>query len=277
MATRGRGTSSWPSLFAGSARGPGPDVPTKVRNSFWPEPQFTQDMRRCRLNSAPDARHQYTSNVLTTAKYEPRAMFLPWVLWEQFRRIGNLYFVLISALQARQADAQRARQADAQRAGCPYCEIAALLLTRACSVRQVFTDLSPTGSYTTLAPLVFVVSLSVLREAVEESRRKKADTLVNQQPCRVMRGGSVVQSRWRDLVVGDNVQVLQLALAGIRPCHEDHHVHAARLCWPRRAPTCQRPVLRLAGRCRTARKYLPTWCCSPAAGSVRSFDLLTAN
>eukprot|EP00966_Prymnesium_polylepis_P215718 4995208-Prymnesium_polylepis.1 len=55
-------------------------------------------MRRCHLHSASQP-SQFSSNELTTAKYRPSVLILPWLLCEQFQRVGNVYFLIISALQ----------------------------------------------------------------------------------------------------------------------------------------------------------------------------------
>ena len=63
--------------------------------------------------------------------------FLPKNLLEQFRRLANIYFLIISLL-------------------------------------QLLTDLSPTSRYTTVLPLGFVLFMSAIKEAIEDYARHKA-------------------------------------------------------------------------------------------------------
>ena len=72
----------------------------------------------------------YVSNYITTSKYTAwNFLFLN--LFEQFRRLANFYFLIISAL-------------------------------------QVIPGLSPTGRFTTLAPLCIVIAVTMLKEAFED-------------------------------------------------------------------------------------------------------------
>lgn len=54
-----------------------------------------------------------------------------------------------------------------------------MVLSRKRPCSQMGTDLSPTSEYTTIIPLTFVVSLSVIREAYEDYHRHKEDSQVN--------------------------------------------------------------------------------------------------
>lgn len=57
--------------------------------------------------------------------------FIPSFLFEQFRRYSNIFFLLIALLQQ-------------------------------------IPDVSPTGRYTTLVPLVFILSVSAIKEIIED-------------------------------------------------------------------------------------------------------------
>ena len=110
------------------------------------------------------------SNSVTTAKYSP-VTFLPKNLSEQFGRLANVYFLLISCL-------------------------------------QLFTPLSPTSKFSTAAPFALVLILNMVREAVEDSARHKADQEVNDRLVEVVRPtGSTESVPWRTLVLGDLVWV----------------------------------------------------------------------
>ena len=110
------------------------------------------------------------SNEITTSKYTA-VTFLPKNLQEQFERMANVYFLLISCL-------------------------------------QVFTSLSPTSKYSTLSPFSFVLMLNMVREAWEDRARHKADQEVNGRTVEVVRPSGKMESvAWRDLVLGDLVRV----------------------------------------------------------------------
>ena len=110
------------------------------------------------------------SNQVTTAKYTA-VTFLPKNLSEQFSRLANVYFLVISCL-------------------------------------QLFTPLSPTSRYSTAGPLALVLLINMLREMYEDQARHKADDEVNARKVEVVRsGGQTEEVQWRQLRLGDIVQV----------------------------------------------------------------------
>lgn len=113
----------------------------------------------------------FPNNYVSTAKYTV-VTFLPRVLFEQFQRLANCYFLGISCL-------------------------------------QVFTDLSPTGRFTTLGPLVVVLTISAIKEAVEDIARHRQDREVNNRVVTVLRSGSEVDVQWQAVRVGDLVKVVK--------------------------------------------------------------------
>ena len=131
--------------------------------------------RRCYLpasveHAAGGRQPRSVRNVVSSAKYVPLISFVPRALYAQLCRAANVYFVLIAAL-------------------------------------QLATDLSPTGRYTTILPLAAVVGLSMVREALEDYQRHRVDRRVNNRTTRVLRDGAFVTCCWRELRVGDIVQV----------------------------------------------------------------------
>jgi len=75
----------------------------------------------------------YCSNYTSTTKYNI-VTFFPKAIFEQFRRVANVYFLLAAALS--------------------------------------LTAISPFSAVSMIAPLAFVVGLSMAKEALEDSRRK---------------------------------------------------------------------------------------------------------
>lgn len=112
---------------------------------------------------------KYPSNYVSTTKYNV-ITFLPKALFEQFRRVANLYFLLTAVLS--------------------------------------ITNLSPFKPASVIAPLVFVVGASMLKEAVEDWRRFIQDMKVNARKVSVHKGDGVFGYRsWEKLRVGDVVKV----------------------------------------------------------------------
>lgn len=116
-------------------------------------------------------RHKFCHNGITTAKYN-FATFLPKFLFEQFRRYANIFFLLIALMQQ-------------------------------------IPNVSPTGRYTTAGPLIFILTVSAIKEIFEDAKRHKADRSVNRTPVLVFNKSSsqFEWKFWREVNVGDIVKV----------------------------------------------------------------------
>ncbi|EPS70075.1 hypothetical protein M569_04671, partial [Genlisea aurea] len=113
--------------------------------------------------------YRYCSNYITTTKYN-FLTFLPKAIFEQFRRVANFYFLLAALLS--------------------------------------LTPISPFGPMSMIAPLAFVVGLSMGKEALEDWRRFLQDMKVNLRKTSVHDGsGKFCLKQWRNLQVGDVVMV----------------------------------------------------------------------
>ncbi|XP_031494819.1 putative phospholipid-transporting ATPase 9 [Nymphaea colorata] len=120
-------------------------------------------------NSAEAALKNYATNYVSTTKYTI-ATFIPKSLFEQFRRVANLYFLLAASLG--------------------------------------FTRLSPYSGVSSMVPLSFVILVSMIKEAVEDWKRFKQDLEVNNRKVKVRLGdGSFDYTEWKQLKVGDVVKV----------------------------------------------------------------------
>ncbi|KAL8217348.1 hypothetical protein R6Q57_020721 [Mikania cordata] len=112
---------------------------------------------------------KYCTNYISTTKYNV-ITFLPKALFEQFRRVANLYFLLAAALS--------------------------------------LTPVSPFSAYSMIAPLMFVIGLSMAKEAVENWHRFMQDMKVNMRKVLVHSGDGVfVTKPWMKLEVGDVIKV----------------------------------------------------------------------
>ncbi|KAA8540273.1 hypothetical protein F0562_024164 [Nyssa sinensis] len=112
---------------------------------------------------------KYCSNYISTTKYNI-ITFIPKAIFEQFRRVANLYFLLTAILS--------------------------------------LTPVSPFSPVSMIAPLAFVVGLSMAKEALEDWRRFVQDMKVNMRKAGVHKGDGVFGHKpWMKLRVGDVVKV----------------------------------------------------------------------
>ncbi|KDP29332.1 hypothetical protein JCGZ_18253 [Jatropha curcas] len=120
-------------------------------------------------DSFESAIRKYSSNYVRTTKYT-LASFLPKSLFEQFRRVANFYFLVSGILS--------------------------------------FTPLSPYGAVSTIIPLIIVIGATMVKEGIEDWKRKQQDIEVNNRKVKVHQGDGVFkQTEWRNLRVGDVVKV----------------------------------------------------------------------
>ncbi|XP_073778315.1 phospholipid-transporting ATPase IA isoform X5 [Danio rerio] len=112
---------------------------------------------------------KFCSNRVSTAKYNVLT-FLPRFLYSQFRRAANSFFLFIALLQQ-------------------------------------IPDVSPTGRWTTLVPLLFILVVAAVKEIIEDLKRHNADNVVNKKETQVLRNGAWEIVHWEKVVVGDIVKV----------------------------------------------------------------------
>ena len=111
----------------------------------------------------------FISNYISTTKYTA-FNFLFKCLWLQFTRYANIYFLLVAILQS-------------------------------------IPVISPLNPISSIAPLVFVISLSMIREAFEDLARYKSDLETNSYRTLKYSNGEWENIEWKDLIVGDIVKV----------------------------------------------------------------------
>ncbi|XP_048122177.1 phospholipid-transporting ATPase IB isoform X2 [Alosa alosa] len=112
---------------------------------------------------------KFCDNHVSTTKYGILT-FLPRFLYEQIRRAANAFFLFIALMQQ-------------------------------------IPDVSPTGRYTTLVPLIFILTVAGIKEIIEDYKRHKADNTVNKKKTTVLRNGSWQTVIWKQVAVGDIVKV----------------------------------------------------------------------
>lgn len=117
-----------------------------------------------------DRSYKYASNVVRKTTYNV-ATLLPKSLFEQFRRVANLYFPLVAMLS--------------------------------------LTPFTPFFPLRLIVPLVFVVGVNLVKEGVEDWCRLLKERVVNSRTVKVLtrNGTSFANKHWKVLRVGDVIKV----------------------------------------------------------------------
>lgn len=134
--------------------------------------------------------NEYINNTILSSRYT-LYNFLPRQLFAQFSKLANFYFLCVSIL-------------------------------------QMIPGLSTTGTYTTIVPLLFFVTLSIAKEGYDDLRRYRLDKAENNKKAYILHvrectekdsddvSGSTafsngyehwVETKWRDIRVGDIVKL----------------------------------------------------------------------
>jgi magnesium-transporting ATPase (P-type) len=116
----------------------------------------------------------FAENIIVSSRYTPWN-FLPKSLLEQFRRLANVYFLVIG------------------------------MIAVVASYTSYFeTAVEPAGI---LGPMIIVVLISVIKDGVEDVKRHNQDAKINAQIAHRADEvtGAVTDCTWRDLQVGDTI------------------------------------------------------------------------
>ncbi|XP_004937186.2 phospholipid-transporting ATPase ID isoform X1 [Gallus gallus] len=112
---------------------------------------------------------EYASNSIKTSKYN-FFTFLPLNLFEQFQRIANAYFLFLLIL-------------------------------------QLIPQISSLAWFTTVVPLVLVLAVSGVKDAIDDFNRHKSDNHVNNRPVQVLINGTLKDEKWMNIQVGDIIKL----------------------------------------------------------------------
>uniref|UniRef100_A0A8C3E4F1 Phospholipid-transporting ATPase n=1 Tax=Corvus moneduloides TaxID=1196302 RepID=A0A8C3E4F1_CORMO len=96
--------------------------------------------------------------------------FLPLNLFEQFQRIANAYFLFLLIL-------------------------------------QLIPQISSLAWFTTVVPLVLVLAVSGVKDAIDDFNRHKSDKHVNNRPVQVLINGMLKEQKWMNVQVGDIIKL----------------------------------------------------------------------
>lgn len=115
---------------------------------------------------------EYESNYIATTKYPNWFAFIPLNLFEQFGRVANFYFLIIAILSS-------------------------------------IPEISPVTASSAWLPLIVVILISAVREAIDDISRGSSDREINARASLKMNtSGGWDPVPWKDLKVGDVVKIL---------------------------------------------------------------------
>lgn len=122
------------------------------------------------------------------------------LLTVQYRRVANIYFTLVAALSLTEFSPVRWAYLPAHLLSCFMC-----FLTSCVCLLHMLTCVRCCRPWTTWTPLVIVLGVAMIKEAIEDYKRYRADKEVNHRPVEVMdpATGHFAHKRWMDVVVGD--------------------------------------------------------------------------
>ncbi|XP_020951504.1 probable phospholipid-transporting ATPase IM isoform X5 [Sus scrofa] len=112
---------------------------------------------------------QYTDNRIHTSKYNILT-FLPINLFEQFQRVANAYFLFLLIL-------------------------------------QLIPEISSLTWFTTIVPLVLVVTMTAVKDATDDYFRHKSDNQVNNRQSEVLIDSKLQNEKWMNVKVGDIIKL----------------------------------------------------------------------
>ncbi|XP_069078622.1 probable phospholipid-transporting ATPase IM [Pleurodeles waltl] len=126
--------------------------------------------RKVKANDrAYNERFHYANNRIKTSKYNILT-FLPVNLFEQFRRVANAYFLFLLIL-------------------------------------QLIPEIASLSWFTTIVPLVLVLTITAGKDASDDFFRHKTDNQVNNRRSRVLIGGELQDVKWMDVRAGDVIKL----------------------------------------------------------------------
>ncbi|XP_018431764.1 PREDICTED: phospholipid-transporting ATPase IC-like [Nanorana parkeri] len=131
--------------------------------NFYEKPEFKQKTYLCFKKS------KYSGNAIKTYKYNP-ITFLPFNLFEQFKRAANAYFLVLLIL-------------------------------------QTIPQISTVSWSTTLIPLLLVLGITAIKDLVDDIARHKMDNEINNRPSEFIEDGRFKKTKWKSIQVGDIIKI----------------------------------------------------------------------
>ncbi|XP_070541924.1 phospholipid-transporting ATPase ID-like isoform X2 [Ptychodera flava] len=114
--------------------------------------------------------HQgYADNYIKTSKYN-LLTFIPKNLLEQLQRVANIYFIVLLILQ----------------------------------LLEWVSSLNP---ITTALPLVFVLTVTAVKDGYDDIKRHKSDNIVNNRDAEILMGDVLTKCKWQQIHVADILKI----------------------------------------------------------------------
>ncbi|XP_075248083.1 putative phospholipid-transporting ATPase IM isoform X2 [Convolutriloba macropyga] len=133
--------------------------------------QNTEEKRTIILNDpVSNKRHKFARNSIKTTKYNA-VTFIPINLFEQLKRVANIYFLVLMVIQ---------------------------LLP---------INLSSVSAVTTIIPLVIVFTVTAVKDAIDDIRRRTSDNKINNRKTSRIQDGKSDQIKWKHLRVGEMIKL----------------------------------------------------------------------
>ena len=148
---------------------------TKLSNYFDLDLSFYNNKKQKRFHeffindNQKNFKLKHPNNKLSTTKYNIFTFF-PKSLIIQFVRLSNVYFLTTAIIQS-------------------------------------IPIISPLSSYTAIVPLIFVLSVSIIREFIEDLSRLKYDNMNNNEEVYVFRNGEFIKSISETIKVGEIILI----------------------------------------------------------------------
>ncbi|XP_028376804.1 phospholipid-transporting ATPase FetA-like [Phyllostomus discolor] len=111
----------------------------------------------------------YPDNTIKTSKYNV-FNFLPLNLFEQFQRLANAYFLILLIL-------------------------------------QLIPQISSLAWHTTVIPLIVVLSITAVKDAMDDLKKHRNDDHVNNRSVLVLMNGRMEEKKWMNIQVGDIIKL----------------------------------------------------------------------
>ncbi|KAK6475210.1 phospholipid-transporting ATPase ID-like [Huso huso] len=131
---------------------------------------FIEEERHVKANDRDyNGKFPYADNRIKTSKYHI-VTFLPINLFEQFQRVANAYFLFLLIL-------------------------------------QLIPQISSLSWFTTIVPLVLVLTITAVKDAMDDFFRHKSDNHVNNRQSQVLIDGKLHNEKWMNVRVGDIIKL----------------------------------------------------------------------
>uniref|UniRef100_A0A8C5BAM7 Phospholipid-transporting ATPase n=1 Tax=Gadus morhua TaxID=8049 RepID=A0A8C5BAM7_GADMO len=129
-----------------------------------------EEERYIHANNRPlNLPYQYADNAIRTSKYNVFS-FLPLNLFEQFQRLANAYFLVLLIL-------------------------------------QLIPEISSLSWFTTVVPLLLVLTMTAVKDASDDINRHRSDKQVNNRRVDVLIDGELRSEKWMNVQVGDVIKL----------------------------------------------------------------------